>query len=61
MRHRRLPSGLFFAAVLLGETLRTLSRRTPNHRTAAGKLARERRVLISGQPAQIPPDRAASA
>jgi N-acetylglucosaminyl-diphospho-decaprenol L-rhamnosyltransferase len=61
MRHRRLPSGLFFAAVLLGEALRALSRRTPIHRAAAGKLARERRALISGQPAQIPPDRAASA
>jgi N-acetylglucosaminyl-diphospho-decaprenol L-rhamnosyltransferase len=50
MRHGRLPSALFHAAVLLGETLRAL-RPTPVHRAAVRKLLRERRALVAGEAA----------
>ncbi len=52
MRHGRPAAGLFWVAVLLGETLRALSRRTPLHRAAVRKLLREHRALVSGRPAQ---------
>ncbi len=40
------------AAVVAGEALRALWRRTPIHRAAVRKLLRERRALVAGQPAQ---------
>ncbi len=55
MRHNRWPSEMFYAAILLGEALRVLSRRTPIHRTALSKLVREHRALVSGQPAELVP------
>lgn len=53
MRHRRRPARMFWAAVVLGEALRAASRRAPVHRAAVRKLLRERRALISGQPARV--------
>ena len=54
MRHRRRPAEMFWAAVVLGEVLRALSRRTPIHRAAVTKLLRERQALITGQLATSP-------
>lgn len=53
MRHRRRPARMFWAAVVLGEALRAATRRAPVHRAAARKLLRERRALVSGQPARV--------
>jgi N-acetylglucosaminyl-diphospho-decaprenol L-rhamnosyltransferase len=52
MRHRRWSAEMFWAAVVAGEALRALWRRTPIHRAAVRKLLRERRALVAGQPAQ---------
>lgn len=53
MRHGRRQAGMFWAAVLLGEVIRVLSRRTPIHRAAVTKLRRECRELVAGRPARI--------
>jgi hypothetical protein len=52
MRHRRAPATLFWAAMLLGESLR--SARAPIHWAAVGKLVRERGAIIAGHPARRP-------
>jgi len=52
LRHRRWPARMFWAAVVLGEALRAATRRAPIHRAAVRKLLRERRALVSGQPAR---------
>jgi N-acetylglucosaminyl-diphospho-decaprenol L-rhamnosyltransferase len=52
MRHRRGPATLFWAAILLGESLRTA--RAPIHRAAVRKLIRERAALVDGRPARLP-------
>ena len=52
MRHRRWSAEMFWAAVVAGEALRALWRRTPIHRAAVRKLLRERRALVAGQPAK---------
>lgn len=53
MRHRRVPAGLFWVAILLGEVLRARLDRTPIHRAAVAKLLRERAALIAGRPAVV--------
>lgn len=53
MRHRRWPSEMFYSAIVLGEVLRALSRRTPIHRAAVMKLIRERQALVAGLPARF--------
>jgi GT2 family glycosyltransferase len=52
MRHRRGRAEVFYAAIIAGEMLRTLTRRTPIHRAAVMKLLRERGALVSGKPAR---------
>jgi len=52
MRHHQAPATLFWAAMLLGESLR--SARTPIHRAAVRKLIRERRAIVAGRPARRP-------
>jgi N-acetylglucosaminyl-diphospho-decaprenol L-rhamnosyltransferase len=52
MRHGRAPATLFWAAILLGESLR--SARAPIHRAAVRKLLRERAAIVAGRPARPP-------
>jgi N-acetylglucosaminyl-diphospho-decaprenol L-rhamnosyltransferase len=52
MRHGRGPATLFWAAILLGESLRTA--RAPIHRAAVRKLIRERAAIVEGRPARLP-------
>jgi GT2 family glycosyltransferase len=54
LRHWRLPAGMFWAAITLGEVSRMLARRRPIHRAAVRKLLRERRALVAGLPARLP-------
>ena len=50
---RRPASNAFWAAIVVGELIR-LPSRPGTRRTAIGKLVRERRHLVSGQPATHP-------
>jgi N-acetylglucosaminyl-diphospho-decaprenol L-rhamnosyltransferase len=52
MRHGRGPAALFWAAILLGESLRTA--RAPIHRAAVRKLICERAAIVDGRPARLP-------
>lgn len=53
MRHGRWSAEMFYAATTLGEVVRALSGRGAIHKAAVRKLLRERRALVSGQPARI--------
>ncbi|GIF65531.1 glycosyl transferase [Asanoa ishikariensis] len=52
MRHGRAAGTAYWAAITLGEAIRSI--RDGNHRYATRKLLRERTSLVSGRPAGVP-------
>ncbi|MEV4533287.1 glycosyltransferase family 2 protein [Asanoa sp. NPDC049518] len=52
MRHGRAAATAYWAAITLGEAMR--SARDRNHRYATRKLLRERTSLVRGRPAEVP-------